>query len=149
MFVPRGTEYHVSPIYLQVCTYDVSFPPEFQPEFLSPEFRTKLILPWNDLILTYITTESGNAAEIRGFQKMTPGRNRNTKQNAHPSVSPVAVVMPPVAVLPLAVVVPPVAVLPLAVVLLPIAVVLPRRRVTHRLVCPAESHTVKSTNAMY
>jgi hypothetical protein len=35
---------------LQVRTYFVSFPPEFRLEFLSPEFRTKLILPWNDLI---------------------------------------------------------------------------------------------------
>ena len=84
MFVPRGTEYHVSPIYLQVRTYYVSFPPEFRPEFLSPEFRTKLILPWNDLIPTCVPTESGNAAEFRGFRKMRPGRNRNTKRNAHP-----------------------------------------------------------------
>jgi len=33
----------------------------------------------------------------------------------------------------------PVAVLPLAVVLLPVAVIVPRRRVTRCLVCPAES----------
>jgi len=70
---------------LQVCTYYVSFPPEFRPEFLSPEFRTKLILPWNDLIPTCVPTESRNAAEFRRFQKMTPGRNRNRKRNAHPS----------------------------------------------------------------
>jgi hypothetical protein len=46
---------------------------------------------------------------------------------------------------------PPVAVLPLAVVVPPITVVVPRRRVTHRLVLQIEScvHTVKSTNAMY
>jgi len=34
---------------LQVRTYYVSFPPEFlRLEFLSPEFRTKFILPEND-----------------------------------------------------------------------------------------------------
>ena len=69
---------------LQVRTYYVSFPTEFRPEFLSLEFRTKLILPWNDLILTCVPTESRNAAEFCGFQKMTPGRNRNRKRNAHP-----------------------------------------------------------------
>jgi len=52
--------------------------PEFQPEFLSPEFQTKLILPGNDLILTCVPTESGNAAEFHGFRKMRPGRNWNT-----------------------------------------------------------------------
>jgi hypothetical protein len=72
---------------LQVRTYYVSFPLEFRLEFLSPEFWTKLILPWNDLIPTCVPTESGNAAEFRGFRKMTPGRNRNTKWNAHPSNS--------------------------------------------------------------
>ena len=65
---------------LQVRMYYISFPPETRPEFPSPEFWTKLILRWNDLI----PTESGNAAEFHGFRKMTPGRNRNTKQNAHP-----------------------------------------------------------------
>jgi len=65
---------------LQVRTYYVSFPPEFRPEFLSPEFRTKLILPWNDLIPACVSTESRNAAELRGFRKMTPGRNRNRKK---------------------------------------------------------------------
>ena len=85
MFVPRGTEFHVSPIYLQVCTYYVSFPLEFRPEFLSLEFQTKLILSWNDLILTCVPTESGNAAKFRGFRKMLPGRYRNKKRNAHPS----------------------------------------------------------------
>jgi len=84
MFVPRGTEYHVSPIYLQVRTYYISFPPEFRPEFLSLEFWTKLILPWNDLIPMCVPAESGNAAEFRGSQKMTPGRNQNRKRNAHP-----------------------------------------------------------------
>ena len=69
---------------LQVRTYYVSFPTEFQPEFLSPEFWTKLILPWNDLIPTCVPTESRNVAEFLGFQKMTPGRNPNRKQNAHP-----------------------------------------------------------------
>ena len=61
-------------------------PPEFRPEFLSLEFRTKEILPGNDLILTCVPTESGNAVEFRGFRKMRPGRNRNTKRNAHPRV---------------------------------------------------------------
>ena len=41
---------------LQVHTYYVFFPTEFRPEFLSPEFRTKLILPWNDLIPTCVPT---------------------------------------------------------------------------------------------
>ena len=62
-------------------------------------------------------------------------------------MSPVAVIVPQVALLPLAVavlppvavVVPHVAVLPLAVIVPPVAVVVPRRRVTRRLVCPAES----------
>jgi len=67
------------PSYLQVRMY-----PEIRPKFLSPEFRTKLILPWNDLIPTCVPTESRNAVEFRGFRKMTPGRNRNTKRNAHP-----------------------------------------------------------------
>jgi len=95
MFVTRGiVSYGIvaevtgpSYIDLQVRTYYVSFPPEFRPEFLSPEFRTKLILPWNDLILMCVPAESENAAEFRGFRKMTPDRNRNTKWNAHPSNS--------------------------------------------------------------
>ncbi len=33
---------HGSFINLQVRTFYVTFPPEFRPEFLSPEFRTKL-----------------------------------------------------------------------------------------------------------
>ena len=69
---------------LQVRTYYVSFPPEVRPEFLSLEFWTKLILPGNDLIPTCVPTESGNAAEFRGFRTLTPGRNRTTKRNAHP-----------------------------------------------------------------
>jgi len=85
MFVTRGiVSYGImaevtGPSYLQVRMY-----PEIRPEFLSPEFRTKLILPWNDLIPICVPTESGNAAEFRGFWKMTPGMNRNTKRNAHP-----------------------------------------------------------------
>jgi len=77
-------EVTVLPIDLQVRTYYVSFPPEFQPEILTPEFRTKLILPWNDLIPTCVPTESRNAAEFSVFQKMMPGRNWNRKRNAHP-----------------------------------------------------------------
>ena len=73
---------HTGPSYLQVCMY-----PEIRPEFLSLEFRTKLILLWNDLIPTCVPTESGNAAELHGFRTMMPGRNRNTKRNAHPSFS--------------------------------------------------------------
>ena len=71
--IPCFTKYTYK--YVRI-TY-VSFPPEFWPEFLSPEFWTKLILPWNDLIPTCVPTESGNAAEFRGFRKMTPSRNRN------------------------------------------------------------------------
>ena len=88
MFVTRGIVLYgivaevTGPSYLQVRVY-----PEIRPKFLSPEYRTKLILPWNDLIPTCVPTESGNAAEFRGFRKMTPGRNRNTKQNAHPSTA--------------------------------------------------------------
>jgi hypothetical protein len=48
------------------------------------EFRSKLILPWNDLILTCVPRNSGNAAEYPEFHKMRTGINRNTKQNAHP-----------------------------------------------------------------
>ena len=71
--IPCFTKYTYK--YVRI-TY-VFFPPEFWPEFLSPEFWTKLILPWNDLIPTCVPTESGNAAEFRGFRKMTPSRNRN------------------------------------------------------------------------
>jgi hypothetical protein len=85
MFVTRGivscciVAEVMGPSYLQVPMY-----PEIRPEFLSPELRTKLILPWNDLIPTCVPMESSDAAEFRGFQKMTPSRNRNTKRNAHP-----------------------------------------------------------------
>jgi len=94
MFVTRGmVSYGIvaevtgpSYIDLQVRMYYIFFPPEIWLEFLSPEFQTKLILPWNDLIPTCVPIESRNSAEFRGFQKMTPGRNRNTKRNAHPSL---------------------------------------------------------------
>jgi len=56
-----------SDIDLQVRTYCVSFPPEFQPEFLSAEFRIILIFPWRDLIPMCVPTESRNAAEFRRF----------------------------------------------------------------------------------
>ena len=46
-------------------------------------FRNKLILPWNDLIRTCVPQNSVDSAEKRGFRKMRPGRNRNTKRNAH------------------------------------------------------------------
>ncbi len=49
-----------------------------------PEFRSKLILPWNDLIPTCVPPEPGKSAEYPEFQKMRPGRNRNKKRNAHP-----------------------------------------------------------------
>jgi hypothetical protein len=39
---------------LNVCYTWHRMPPEFRSEFLSPEFRTKLILPWNDLIPTCV-----------------------------------------------------------------------------------------------
>ena len=45
-----------------------------------PEFRRKLILPWNDLILTCL-----HSAEYPAFRKMRTGINRNTNRNAHPS----------------------------------------------------------------
>jgi hypothetical protein len=48
-------------------------------------FRNKLILPWNDLIPTSVPQNSADSAEKSGFRKMGPGRNRNTKRNAHPS----------------------------------------------------------------
>jgi len=46
-------------------------------------FRNKLILPWNDLIRTCVPQNSVDSAEKSGFRKMRPGRNRNTKRNAH------------------------------------------------------------------
>jgi hypothetical protein len=49
-----------------------------------PEFRSKLILPWNDLILTCVPPESGNFAENPEFRKMRTGINRNTNRNAQP-----------------------------------------------------------------
>ena len=49
-----------------------------------PEFRSKLILPWNDLIPTCVPPEPGNSAEYPEFQKMRTGINRNTNLNAHP-----------------------------------------------------------------
>ena len=47
-------------------------------------------------------------------------------------VPPVAVIMPPVALLPLAIVMPPVAILPIAVVVPPVAILVPRRCVSCR-----------------
>jgi hypothetical protein len=49
-------------------------------------FRNKLILPWNDLIPTCVPRNRKSSAEFRGFRKMRPVRNRNTKRNAHPSL---------------------------------------------------------------
>jgi hypothetical protein len=76
--------------FLSVCFFQVAqntmFHGSFPPEFLSPEFRTKLILPWNDLIPTCVLRNWRNSAEFHGFQKLRPGRNRNTKRNAHPRV---------------------------------------------------------------
>jgi hypothetical protein len=49
-----------------------------------PEFWSKLILPWNDLIPMCVPPESGNSAENPEFRKMRTGINRNTGRNAHP-----------------------------------------------------------------
>jgi len=90
MFVTRGiVSYGIvaevtGPSYLQVRMY-LEIRPEFL--FLSPEFRTKLILPWNDLTPTCVPPEPGNSAEYPEFRKMRPGRNRNKKRNAHPSLT--------------------------------------------------------------
>jgi hypothetical protein len=50
---------------------------------LDPEFRSKLILPWNDLIPTCVPPEPGNFAEYPEFRKMRTGINRNTNWNSH------------------------------------------------------------------
>jgi hypothetical protein len=46
-------------------------------------------------------------------------------------------------VLPVAIVVPPVAILPLAVIVLPVTVVVPRPRVTHLLVLQSHAYSKK------
>ena len=58
-------------------------------------------------------------------------------------VPPVAVVVPPVAVLPIAVIVPPVVALPLAVAVPPVTVAVPPRRVTRRLVLQSHAYSKK------
>ncbi len=78
---------------LNVCYTWHRMPPEFRPEFLSleflsPEFRTKLILPWNDLIPMCVPRNSGNSADYPEFRKMRTRINRNTGQNAQPSPNP-------------------------------------------------------------
>ena len=50
-----------------------------------PEFRSKLILPWNDLIPMCVPPESGNSAANPEFRKMRTGINWNTGRNAQPS----------------------------------------------------------------
>jgi hypothetical protein len=67
-----------------------SFPPEFRIRnsgsgIPGPEFRSKLILPWNDLIPMCVPPESGNSAENPEFRKMRTRINRNTGRNAQPS----------------------------------------------------------------
>jgi uncharacterized membrane protein YgcG len=52
-----------------------------------PEFRSNLILPWNDLIPMCVPPESGNSAENPEFRKMRTGINRNTGRNAQPRVA--------------------------------------------------------------
>jgi len=49
-----------------------------------PEFRSKLILPWNDLIPTCVPWNAGNSAEYPEFRNMRTGRNRNSSRNAQP-----------------------------------------------------------------
>ncbi len=49
-----------------------------------PEFWSKLILPWKDLIPMCVPPESGNSAENPEFRKMRTGINRNTGRNAQP-----------------------------------------------------------------
>ncbi len=61
---------HGSFLYRPTSTYILRILPSgIPPEVLSPEFRTKLILPWNDLIPMCVPTESRNAAEFCGFRK--------------------------------------------------------------------------------
>ncbi len=74
MFVTLGTEYHVKGPSLRNSGRNSGF---------RRGFRNKLILPWNDSIPTCVLR---NSAENSGFRKMRPGRNLNTKQNAHPSI---------------------------------------------------------------
>ena len=52
-----------------------------------PEFWSKLILPWNDLIPTCVPRNSKNSAKYPKFRKMRTGINWNTKRNAHPRVA--------------------------------------------------------------
>ena len=68
MFVTRGTEYTMSRVL-----------PSGIPD---PEFRSKLILPWNDLIPMCFPPEPGNSAEYPEFRKMRTGINQNTNRNA-------------------------------------------------------------------
>ena len=68
MFVTRGMVWYgivaevTGPSYLQVRMY-----PEIRPEFLSPEFRSKLILPWDDLIPTCVPPEPRKFQRISGI----------------------------------------------------------------------------------
>jgi hypothetical protein len=57
-----------------------------------PEFRSKLILPWNDLIPMCVPPES----EIPQFRKMRTGINRNTSRNAQPSLQYISTCVPSV-----------------------------------------------------
>jgi hypothetical protein len=49
-----------------------------------PEFRSKLILPWNHLIPACVPRNSGNSADYPEFRNMMTGRNRNSGRNAQP-----------------------------------------------------------------
>jgi hypothetical protein len=49
-------------------------------------FQNKLILPWNGLIPMCVPRNSADSAGKNEFRKMRPGRNRNRKRNARPSL---------------------------------------------------------------
>jgi len=80
-YVAQNTMFH---LYRPTSTYVLLILPSGIPAGI-PEFgiSDQINLPGNDLIPTCFPTESRNA--FRGFQNMTPGRNQNTKRNAHPS----------------------------------------------------------------
>jgi hypothetical protein len=75
MFITRGTEYHA-----------------MGPSLWNSGFRNKLILPWNDFIPMCVPQNFADSTEFHGFRKMRPGRNQNTKRNAHPRVGIVQVI---------------------------------------------------------
>ena len=93
MFITRGTEYTIFLFFLLNVRYTWHRIHHVKGPSLrnsgsgipDPEFRSKLILPWNDLIMMCVPPESGNSAENPEFRKMRTGINRTGRNNAQPT----------------------------------------------------------------